>query len=360
MIRAEPHIAVMSPYAVARFDRPEGKPLLSLSQNESLRPPSPRALDAAAAVLASGALYPDPDWCALRAALAEHHRLEAGQILCGNGSLELIGVLARVFSGPGRAVLAPRHAYPFFRTAAGLAGARFDTAEERDATVCVDCLLEAVRAETALVFVANPGNPTGTRIPLAEIRRLRAGLRPDILLVVDEAYGEFTEEAGARAFDMVAAGDTVVLRTFSKAYGMAGFRVGWGLFPLALAAEMRKAMNPNNVAAASQAAAVAALADEAYMRETCARTADLRERGAAALREAGFSVAPSHTNFLLIDMESPEAAQAADAALRAEGVFLRMQAGASLPGCLRMTIAPWEAIAQAIALLETWKRNRGR
>ncbi|WP_214652670.1 pyridoxal phosphate-dependent aminotransferase [Ruegeria lacuscaerulensis] len=357
MTYAHPHIARMSPYALAQLNAPGGKTLISLSQNESLRPPSPTALEAAATTLGTSMLYPDPDWTDLRHALADLHGIDAGGILCGSGSLDLIACLARVFSGPARAVFAPGHAYPFFRTAAQVADARFDTAEEIDAVVSVDALLEAVRPDTGLVLVANPGNPTGTRIPKSEILRLRQGLRQDILLVVDEAYGEFADHLGERCFDLVQGGNTVILRTFSKAYGMAGFRVGWGLFPPAIAQELRKVMNPNNIPASSQIAAAAAVRDDAYMRETCAMTATLRDQTAAHLRKAGLDPYPSFTNFLLLNMGSPEAAQSADTALRADGVFLRPQGGAGLPHTLRMTIADPEAMNTAIGSLMRWKEE---
>jgi len=118
----------MAAYQLANLAPPEGKELISLSQNESLRPPSPAALGAAAGVFTRSMQYPDPDWSELRDAIGQVHGVPAGQILCGNGSLDLIGAIARVFSGPKRAVLAPPHAYPFFRTAAQLAEARFDSA----------------------------------------------------------------------------------------------------------------------------------------------------------------------------------------------------------------------------------------
>jgi histidinol-phosphate aminotransferase len=134
------------------------------------------------------------------------------------------------YAGPDRAVLAPAHAYPFFRSAAQMAEARFDTApEDGFHRLSVDALLDAVRPDTGIVFLANPGNPTGTRIPASEIRRLRDALRADILLVIDEAYGEFADQAGRASIRLVERGDTVVLRTFSKAYGLAGLRVGWGV-----------------------------------------------------------------------------------------------------------------------------------
>ncbi|MFY2822886.1 pyridoxal phosphate-dependent aminotransferase [Ruegeria sp. MALMAid1280] len=357
MTRPHPHIARMSPYALADLSTPEGKSLISLSQNESLRPPSPKAIGAAAQAMGTSMLYPDPDWTDLRNTLADLHGIDADGILCGNGSLDLIGCLARVFSGPERAVLAPAHAYPFFQTAARMADARLDTARERDVTVSVDALLAAVQPDTGIVFVANPGNPTGTRIPKSDLIRLRQGLRPDILLVIDEAYGEFSDHLGERCFDMVAEGNTVVLRTFSKAYGMAGFRVGWGLFPPGIAGQLRKVMNPNNIPASAQIAATAAVRDDAYMRETCEITAALREQAATSLRDAGFAPYPSFTNFLLLNMDSPKAAASADRKLRSEGVFLRPQGGAGLPHTLRMTVGSLDAMNTAIDILTQWKQE---
>lgn len=355
MTKVRPHIAAMAPYALADITPPEGKPLISLAQNEGLRPPSPMALKEAANASSLGMLYPDPDWTELRGALSAVHDCSAVGILCGSGSLELIGALARVYSGSDRAVLAPRHAYPFFRTAALVANARFDSAKEVDLTVDVDHLLSAVRADTGLVFIANPGNPTGTRISKSDLLRLRTELRQDILLVIDEAYGEFADELGQSCFDMVESSSTVVLRTFSKAYCLAGLRVGWGLFPPIIAAEIRKVLNPNNIAAPSQIAALAALNDQAYMRETCGLTAALRDQTIKELRDAGFAVRQSFTNFILIEFANSREAGAAERNLRAEGIFLRRQTGAELSHALRMTIGPAPAVQCAVDYLCRWK-----
>jgi len=357
MIRPVPHVDAMSAYALASLSAPAGKDLISLSQNESLRPPSPQAIAAAARALNTAQLYPDPDWSALRAALSDRHAIHAHEILCGCGSMELIACLAQAYAGPDRAVLAPAHAYPFFRTAALLARARYDTAAEVDAHVDVDALLAAVRPDTGIVFVANPGNPTGTRIPRTELLRLRASLPDTVLLVIDEAYGECADHLDSPMFDLVAGGDTVVLRTLSKAYGLAGLRVGWGLFPPAIGAEMRKVMAPNNISAASQAAATAAVVDHAYMRATCDQTAALRDGFAARLRADGFHVYDSHTNFVLVNMGSAEHAQATDAALRAEGIVLRAQGGAGLAHCLRITVGPADQLDRTARHLET-RRHR--
>ena len=357
MTKPVPHISAMSPYALAELNAPAGKRLISLSQNESLHPPSPHAIRAAADAVRNAHLYPDPEWADFRQVLAQLHDIPAEGILCGNGSMELIASLTHAFADAKNAILAPAHAYPFFRTAAQLAQARFDIAPEDNCSVSVDALLAAVQPDTRLVFVANPGNPTSTRVPRSELLRLRNGLRDDILLVIDEAYGEFSDHLNEPMFDLVKRGNTVVLRTFSKAYGLAGMRVGWGLFPEHVAHEIRKVMNPNNISVAGQAAARAAILDQDYMSETVHMTSALRLQVTRQLRDHGFDVAESFTNFILIRFANPEMAQSADAALRAEGVFLRPQGGAGLPHCLRMTIGSSEDLEFSVSILKRWKQE---
>ncbi|MEL6766240.1 MAG: histidinol-phosphate transaminase [Pseudomonadota bacterium] len=350
------HLAAMAPYPRAVPARADGPPPIALAQNESLRPPSPRAIEAATRALGS-ALYSDPDWTALREAIAAEHALPAQQVLCGAGSMELIAAIAAAYLGPGRRALAPAQGYAFFRTATALTGAAFDTAPERAFTVDVDALLAALRPETAVVWLANPGNPTGTAIPTAEIARLRAALPANVLLVVDEAYGEFAAEAPA--WPLVAEGNTVVLRTFSKAFGLAGHRVGWGVFPPAIAGEVRKTLNLNNISAASQAAATAAMRDQAYMRATVEVTARLREGFIARLRRAGIAVPDSHTNFALLDLGTPARAAALDASLRARNISLRGMGSYGLPHCLRATIGAADCMDIVAKAIEAFTAAEG-
>ena len=350
------HIARMAPYALSKFDIPKGKRLISLSQNESMRPPSPMIKDAVNRAIHNGALYPDPEWTGLRSALSHVHGIDANSILCGTGSLDLIGCIAHVFAGPTRSVLAPKHAYPFFRSAAEMSGARFDTAPEKNAVVDVDALLQNVKPDTGIMFIANPANPTGTRIPKGELQRLRKNLRDDILLVIDEAYGEFADHLNESTFDMVSE-NTAVLRTLSKAYGMAGYRVGWGVFAPTIRTEVQKVMNPNNISCLSQAAAVAAITDQAYMRVTCERTSEMAAATRHELSSRGFKVLESFTNFVLIDLKTADHAIAAETMLLSEGVVLRRQAGAVLPHCLRMTLGHQEDVSIAIKILKKWKQE---
>ena len=335
MIRAVDRLRRMAPYALADLGE---SGLVSLAQNESAFDPSPRIIAAGRTALARSALYPDPDWTTLRRAIAETHGLASQAILCGAGSMELIGALIHAFAGPGDQVLGSAYGYLFVATACAQSGADYLTAPEPDYTVSVDALLEAVTHSTRVVFVCNPGNPTGTRLPNAELLRLRNGLPADVLLVIDQAYAEFDDQDHAAILALPDRGDSVVTRTFSKAYGLAGARVGWGVFPDQIAQEVRKLLNPNNISGVSQAMAEAAVRDRDYMASVVAQTGAIRDRTTRALRATGLRVPESHTNFMLIDFGTPAAATAADAALRAGGLLLRGMGGYDLAHCLRATI----------------------
>ena len=347
-LKAAAHIEAMSAFALANFggyDRP------TLAQNESAFPPSPRAIAAGQDAVARSHLYPDPDWTALREAIAQAYGVERELILCGAGSMDLISCTIAAFAEPGDEVLGTSYAYNFAASAAARADAAYVKAAEQDFAVSVDSILATVTPATRIVFVCNPGNPTGTRIRNSELLRLRAALRGNVLLVIDQAYGEFDDQDPRPVFALVGRGDTVVLRTLSKAYGLAGARVGWGLFPPSVAAEVRKMQNSNQVTTPSLAMAVAAVEDQAYMRETVDRTAGIRDRFADDLRAAGYDVPESRTNFVLIRFADAEAAQAAEKALRGADLIVRSLGGYGLMDCLRATVGPQEMMDRALRIL---------
>jgi histidinol-phosphate aminotransferase len=358
MLKANAHIADMAPYALANLTAEPGTRLISLSQNESLRSPSPRASQAAITAMGQAALYPDPDWTDLRNAIAQVHAIDPAMILCGAGSMELIAALLHAYASATDTILAPAYSYAFFRTMAHVTQARYLTAPEPDLRVCTQTLLAALTDDTKIVCIANPGNPTGTVIPSQDLRDLRAALPRDTLLIIDEAYGEFAT-SNEPVFDMAQSGNTVILRTFSKAYGLAGLRVGWGVFPEHIASETRKLLNPNNISAVSQAAAAAAMQDQDYMKKTCSLTADLRTDLIKTCRQLGLEVPESQTNFALIRFDSAASANSADSALRHRGVIMRGMAGYGLPECLRATIGPPEDMKLAIETLKQWHEQRG-
>lgn len=350
-IRPVGHVGAMAPYALAD---PVEKGTVSLAQNESAFAPSPLAIEAARKAATDLLPYPDPDWTELRDVIAGVHHLDPKAILCGAGSMELIASLVRAYAGPHEEVLGSEYGYLFMASACAQVGARYVTAPETGYRVCAGALLDAVTSRTRMVFVCNPGNPTGTLIANSEMVRLRNGLRDDILLIVDQAYGEFADgaEDGFEIMQLAQGSATVVTRTFSKAYALAGARVGWGMFPKPVLLEARKTLNPNNISQISQAAAAAAMGDQAHMKSVVARTAAIRDRFSGRCRKMGFAVPDSHTNFVLIPFAHADAAARADRMLRENGLLLRGMRGYGLAHCLRATIAEAPVMDRVASVLE--------
>lgn len=332
------HVASLAPYQLADLQLAPGVEPIMLAQNESLRAPSPMVAEAIVNVATCGRLYPDPSCDELGSVLRQAYALpEQDRVLVGAGSMELIGVLIRAYAGPSDEVLTSEFAYGYFSVAATIAGADYVQAVEHNYTPDVDALLVKVTDKTKIVIVVNPGNPTGTAIANNDIRRLRDALPKDALLVVDEAYGEFSDAWQEPMFDLVGRGDCVVLRTLSKAYGMAAMRVGWGYFPEVVAQAMDKLLNPSRISTISQKAAIAAVLDQDYMLETVRQTLAIGAEFKQAMLDLGLSVADSHTNFVLLKLADASQAQALEEGLRNQGYLVRPMR-AALSDCLRITI----------------------
>lgn len=357
MIRPVETVAALATFPLADMSAPPGKRVIGLAQNESAFPPSPRAIKAARAALERPTTYPDPGWHSLRHAIGGAYGLNPDLILCSAGSMDLIGALILAYVGPGDRLLSTAHGYGYFRTSALRAGAEYDAVPEPDLTVSVDLLLDAVRAGTRLVAVANPGNPTGTRIPRSAMVHLRDHLPDDVILLVDEAYAEFTDDLDEPVFDLVGRGNTVVTRSFSKAYALAGQRIGWGLFPPALAEQAVKLLTPGGVTQASLAAAEAAVQDRDYLAWLIRATTAIRETFSGGLTRIGLSPIPSHTNFVLVPFESEETAASAREALLTEAVIVRPMGAYGLPHCLRITVGPAEDMDLTLQILTDWKAS---
>jgi histidinol-phosphate aminotransferase len=230
---------------------------------------------------------------------------------------------------------------------------------ERNLLADVDGILAAVGPRTRIVCLANPNNPTGALLPDAEVRRLRAGLRDDILLVLDAAYAEYVTEPGFDAGDKLvdSAPGTVMTRTFSKVFGMGGARLGWAYMPASIADILNRVRGPFNVSAGAMAAGIAALAEPGWIEKAVAHNTEWRGRLTAALESAGIHVWPSHGNFILADFGSLERAQAADAALRARGLIVRAMASYKLGQCLRITIGTAEECGMVAEALGEFMRG---
>lgn len=335
----------ITPYKPGESSLPGKEQVIKLASNESAMGASSKAIQAAQEALADVARYPDATCSGLRDDLAAHYGVSADHLVCGAGSEQLLTLLVRAFAGPGDEVLQTEHAFMVYRIATNAQGATNVFAPEREAHVDVDAILERVSEKTRIVFVANPGNPTGTWVPREDIRRLRAELPRRVLLVLDSAYGEFPDDpAYTDGYDEVgeaiAAGDdnVAVTKTFAKAYGLAGLRVGYLYAPPAIIDPVNRIRDVFNVTAPSQAAARAALADDAHLKKVLRHNARELDRVGHFLRTKGLKVSPSGANFLLVHFQGADQATRADAHLREHGIIVRPVGGYGLPQCLRVTM----------------------
>ena len=335
--------------------------LVELGSNENPYGASPRARAAIEAALDGIHIYPDPLGGDLKRALAAHHGVEPARLLLGNGSHELLMQFAQVFAGPGDEVVASKFGFAVYALAAQAAGASLQVAAALPRDGAADAMprghdLAAIRAaigpRTKLVYLANPNNPTGTWYGAQAFEAFLASLPPQVLVVVDEAYAEFADAPDyASALPLVARHpNLVVTRTFSKAYALAGLRVGFAVADPGLIAVMERVRESFNVNALGLAAAEAALADSAHLAASVAGNAAQRGLLAEAFRARGLRVSPSQTNFLLV--EFGDAASRLEAALVARGVVLRPMVGYGLGECLRITVGTAAENARLLACLD--------
>ena len=335
----------------------EGKSkVIKLSSNENAMGSSPKAIEAYRAAGDDLWRYPDGDSTKLRMALGKRFGLDPARIVCGCGSGDLLLLLAQAYIVPGEEILYSAHGFLLYPIAARAAGAVPVRVPETNLTASVDAILAAVTPKTRLVFLANPNNPTGTYVSKDELRRLRAGLRDDILLVVDAAYIEFARASDCTSGqELVDAGENSVMsRTFSKFFGLAGLRLGWAYCPSAVADVVNRIRGPFNVALPAQAAAVAALEDMEFAAACKAHNDKWLPWLSNELRGLGIDVPESQANFILARFPNgaKHNADAANAHLNKDGIIVRKVGAYGLPDGLRITIgteAEMRAVRDSLA-----------
>jgi histidinol-phosphate aminotransferase len=334
--------------AVDGIDNP-----FKLSANENPLGASPKAL-AALETLGDPSIYPDGSALALRQKLAAVHGLDAARIVCGNGSDDILTLLAQAYLGAGDEMLHTAHAFLIYKLAGRATGATPIEVAEDNLTANVDALLAAVSDKTKIVFLANPNNPTGTMLGHDEIARLHAGLPAHVLLVLDGAYAEYVEPAHyPAAFDMVAAQDNVVTtRTFSKAYGLAALRLGWGYCPPAVADALNRLRGPFNINAAAMQAGLAALDDQAHIEKSRAHNTQWRDWLVQQIGGLGIGVRSTEANFILLEFADAAQTENAEAAMCAAGVIPRALTAYGLPTRLRLSVGTEAGNRAAVAALE--------
>jgi len=290
--------------------------------------------------------------------LAEKHGLDPARIIYGNGSDEVLHLAAGAFAGPGDEVIFVKYGFAVYEIAARRVGAVPVIAPDKDYATDVDAILACVTDRTRVVFIANPNNPTGTYATKEEIARLHAGLRSDILLVLDHAYAEYIEgdaEDGGMALAETAP-NVLVTRTFSKMYGLAAERIGWGYASPAIIEAMHRIRLPFSITIAGTAAAVAALGDTGFVDHTRTHNAKWRawfSDEITKLGNAGLRAVPSQANFVLVLFEGELTAEAAYKGLMDAGYIVRWLPGQGLPHGLRITIGTEEETQGVLAALRS-------
>jgi histidinol-phosphate aminotransferase len=318
--------------------------LIGLDSNENPFGPSPRAVEAMLAALTSANSYPEDDCTELRRRLATFHDIPAEQVLVTAGSTALLGLLCQTLLGPGLNAVTSARSFIVYSMAVNATGGQLIETPMNDDTVDLEAILHAINEHTRLVFLANPNNPTGTMLDAATVDKFIAEVPGHVVVVLDEAYYEFASYFAARrqieyshSLQYLRQGATVVvLRTFSKAHGLAGLRIGYGLGPAELLAYCARLRNTFSVSSMAQVAALAAIDDQSHIKRVVLNNAGQAQLVGVALSEMDYRVVPTSANFLYCDVgeDSGEIAEL----LRSERVSVRPLGGWGAPTCLRVSI----------------------
>jgi histidinol-phosphate aminotransferase len=342
-------VAALPAYSYAPTSVPGVERIIQLGQNELALPPSPEVAKAIEAhnLAFDHNKYGDPEYAELCAAICKILSLNSAGITITAGSVETMNALVKAYLDPGDHVVCNQYGYKYFETIAAIAGVEVAHAPEREFHVDVDAMLNAVQQNTKMLFLVNPNNPTGTRISDSEIRRLSEQLGSEIMLVVDEAYSEFmVDNDFVSSTALVDEGkNVVVLRTFSKAYGLAALRIGWAYAPYDVVVNINKVIPACSVPTLSIAAATAAMLDSGHLRKTCDQIIELRERFRTDIDAIGLQALPANGNFLLMRIPDdwPTSADNLSAddvceQLKQQGIIVRPTKSFGIPNGLRVTI----------------------
>lgn len=327
--------------------------VIKLASNENPLGPSPRAIAAMQAALSDLHRYPDASGFELRQAIARKFNVSADLVMMGNGSDELIHLIGLLFLTPDANMVVGSPSFVRYNAAAKIAGCELrevplNSRYEFD----VDAMADACDANTKLVWVANPNNPTGTIVRKPAIDRLLERIPDSAVLVLDEAYFEFAigTDGYPDSLDYICAGAPVIgLRTMSKAYGLAGIRIGYGFAPAEITSAVYGAKEPFSMNSLSQVAAIAALEDAEHVQNSLQLNAVGRRRLMDALSQLDVEPVESHANFILVDMKQP--AEPLFRALLAQGVIVRSGHVLGLPNCLRISIGTDYEVTRCIDAL---------
>src|SRR5271166_5566918 len=317
---------------------------IKMASNENPFGPSPKAVKAMQAVLAESNFYPDNDAIELRQKLAEGHNVRPEQIVPTAGSTALLGIIARTLLSPGLNAVTSERSFIVYPIATQAAGGQLIQVRMQGDGFDLNAIAAAVDQHTRIIYISNPNNPTGTLLSAPELDSFLDAVPEHVIVILDEAYYDFAQHFAtnrgidySHALEYVNQGRKVVaLRTFSKAHGLAGVRVGYGIGPAELMSYFARMRTTFSVSAVAQAAALAALDDEAHTQKTLKNNAEQAERIIAAMTELGYHPVPTWANFLYCELGDDAAAVAKR--LQAEGLILRPLGPWGAPTAMRITI----------------------
>ncbi|MDQ3197934.1 MAG: histidinol-phosphate transaminase [Verrucomicrobiota bacterium] len=322
--------------------------IVKLASNENPLGPSASVRAALEAAIGNANFYPDGGGYHLRQALAEKFQLAPESFVLGNGSNEIIEFIGHAFLGPGAAMVTSENAFIAYRLVASLFGAETIAVPDRDYRFDLDAILAAITAETRVIFIANPNNPTGTLVRQEELDRFMARVPNEVVVVFDEAYFEYLEEAPDTVKFVREGRDVIVLRTFSKIHALASLRLGYGIARPELVRVLQKTREPFNTSGLAQAAAVAALADRAHQAETKRITDEGRKYLEAEFATLGLEFVPSVANFVLVRVGD---GKTLFKALLDKGLIVRALSGYNFPEWVRVSVGTMEQNRQFMAAL---------
>jgi histidinol-phosphate aminotransferase len=359
-IRPQPGILDIALYQGGQSEIEGHAEPLKLSSNENPFGASPAAVEAMGKALSESHRYPSTDHAPLRAAIAETYELDPERVICGVGSDEILHFLCQAYAGPGDEVMYTHHGFGMYRISALAAGAMPVVVPEAERRVDIHAIVDGISPDTRLVFIANPANPTATMIETGEIERLADALPEQCLLVLDGAYAEFAEgyDGGKALVDKRE--NVVMTRTFSKAYGLGGLRVGWGYGPQHVIDTLNRIRGPFNLSGVALAGAEAAVRDREWVEECVRVNAVERARLADGLRQFGIACDESHANFVLARFENEAQADEADAHLKSRGIIVRAPKSYGLPECLRITVGRPEDNTRVLNALGAYMQGMTR
>jgi histidinol-phosphate aminotransferase len=359
---APEYIRAISPYQpgkpiseLAREMNMEESSIIKLASNENPLGTSPLALKAMTEALNQVALYPDGSGFDLKEALSERYGVSSAQIVLGNGSNDVLELAARVFLKPGAAAVYSQHAFAVYPLVTQAVGASGISVRALKYGHDLDAMLHAVTPETRIVFIANPNNPTGTLLPATEVLRFLQRVSSDVLVVLDEAYNEYLPASvkGDSVSWLQRFPNLLITRTFSKAYGMAGIRVGFGLAHEDVSGLMNRVRQPFNVNSIGLAGAVAALNDVEFVKRSYALNQAGMLQITTGLRQLGIEYIPSYGNFLSFRLPEKNSARIVNESLLKQGVIVRPIGIYEMPQHLRVTVGLESENEKFLSSLET-------